>query len=163
MEGKKFDYRYFGDDGKIYFYYGIGDVWGYIDPDTKEKNKIKILDCYLSEGANGNTQYYNIALNGVKKSKAVSAARLHFLFKNDGKKLVVGIRKELPEIAEQRTVSLSNIDFLISIARGVNPITGEQFNEKDLLCNIKVSKRLYDLAYELKDDLKYMSLINKKK
>ncbi len=159
---KKFDYRYFGDNGKIYFYYGIGDVWGFIDPETKEKKKIKILDCYLSEGANGNIQYYNIAVNGVNRAKAVSVARLHYLFNNEGKQLVKGLRRELSIIPEKKIANLENIDFLISIARGVNPITGEQFKENDLLRNIKVSKRLYDLAYELKDDLKYISIIKKK-
>ena len=162
MEEKKFDYRYFGDNGKIYFYYGIGDVWGYIDPETKEKKKIKILDCNLSEGANGNTQYYDIAVNGVKKSKAVSVMRLHFLFNNEGIQLVKGTRRELSIMPEKKIANLENIDFIISIARGVNPITGEQFKENDLLRNVKVSKRLYDLAYELKDDLKYLSVIKKK-
>ena len=101
-------------------------------------------------------------MNGVNRAKAVSVARLHYLFNNEGKQLVKGLRRELSIIPEKKIANLENIDFLISIARGVNPITGEQFKENDLLRNIKVSKRLYDLAYELKDDLKYISIIKKK-
>ena len=49
---------------------------------------------------------------------------------------------------------MTNIEFLIQIAKGFNPITGETFEETDILCQPEVSKRLLDLVKQLQEDEK---------
>lgn len=49
---------------------------------------------------------------------------------------------------------LNNFDFLICIAKGVNPITGEVFPESDILHNPEISARLFKLAYDLQNEEK---------
>lgn len=47
---------------------------------------------------------------------------------------------------------MNNIEFLKTIANGFNPITGEAFDEDDLLREPEVSNRLLDLVQTLQED-----------
>lgn len=49
-------------------------------------------------------------------------------------------------------------DFLITISRGFNPITGKKFNDNDILLSDDISERLNRLAYELKKDEEIIEL-----
>lgn len=49
---------------------------------------------------------------------------------------------------------MNNLEFLTQIANGFNPITGEAFDENDILRKPEISKRLLDLVQTLQDDEK---------
>ena len=51
----------------------------------------------------------------------------------------------------------NNFDFLISIAKGINPITGEVFPKDDILQSPEFSARLFKLAYELQNEEKELT------
>lgn len=72
-----FNYNRIGADGRLYFYYGIGQTWRV---DTIADLIIRVERCtHTRSGTGDGVQYYLISKNGMIEPKPISAARLHYM------------------------------------------------------------------------------------
>lgn len=113
------NYTRIGQDGKKYFYYGLGQAWKFDKrdkltqwKDTMERyesgkskfdyKSIRIERCELV----GDVQYYYVEINGISCINPMSAARLHFILNSLRNRIADSVSGELVPLPKQGIIAI---------------------------------------------------------
>ncbi|MGN0823731.1 MAG: hypothetical protein ACI4MB_01530 [Candidatus Coproplasma sp.] len=113
------NYTRIGQDGKKYFYYGLGQAWKFERRGVLEESRaaiaiiegkkpefdyksIKIERCELV----GDVQYYYVEINGISCLKPMSAARLHFILNSQRERIAETVSGELVPLPKQGVIAI---------------------------------------------------------
>ncbi|MGN0807620.1 MAG: hypothetical protein ACI4MN_04135 [Candidatus Coproplasma sp.] len=113
------NYTRIGQDGKQYFYYGLGQTWKF-DKKSKLDEWAETLERYESGKSKfdyksiriercelvGDVQYYYVEINGISSMKPMSAARLHFILNSLRDRIAESISGQLVPLPKQGVIAI---------------------------------------------------------
>ncbi|MGN0812208.1 MAG: hypothetical protein ACI4MQ_01705 [Candidatus Coproplasma sp.] len=113
------NYTRIGQDGKKYFYYGLGQTWKF-DKDSITEQSLRVLArlegrkpqfnyksirverCELV----GDVQYYYVEINGISCLKPMSAARLHFILYSQRSRIAESSSGQLVPLPKEGIIAI---------------------------------------------------------